>query len=75
MNFENNKEAVPSGIVVKKEMETNETAGIKIICFTIYNSFFRNFIMQLIGNIFSEYFDPPGNLEKEEVRMEQAAGI
>ena len=40
MNFENNKEAVSSGIVVKEEMETNETAGIKIICFTIYIIFF-----------------------------------
>ena len=30
MNFENNEEAGPSGIVVKEEMETDEEAGIKI---------------------------------------------
>ena len=33
MNFENNEEAGPSGIVVKEEMETDEEAGIKTICF------------------------------------------
>ena len=38
MNFENNEEAGPSDIVVKEEMETDETAGIKIICFSIYNT-------------------------------------
>ena len=31
MNFENNEEAGPSGIVVKEEMETDEEAGTKII--------------------------------------------
>ena len=41
MNFENNKEVVSYGIVVKEEMETNETSGIKIICFTIYNTFLK----------------------------------
>ena len=30
MNFENNEEAGPSGIVVKEEID--ETAGIKVIC-------------------------------------------
>ena len=56
MNFENNKKAVPYGIVVKEEMETNETAGIKIICFSIYNSFFPNFIMQSFIKIFIRIF-------------------
>ena len=30
MNFENNEESGPSGIVVKEEID--ETAGIKVIC-------------------------------------------
>ena len=31
MKFANNEEAGPSGIAVKEEMETDETAGIKIV--------------------------------------------
>ena len=36
MNFENIKEAIPSGIVVKEEMETDETAGIKSFSVLIF---------------------------------------
>ena len=38
MNCENNEEAGSSGIVVKEEMETEETAGTTAVCFSIYNN-------------------------------------
>ena len=48
---------------------------IKIICFTIYNTFFLSLLCNQLSDFLSEYFDSSGNLNKEEVRMEQAAGI
>ena len=56
MNFANNEEAGPSGIVVKEEMETDEEAGIKIICFSIYNIRFVSFICYLFYLHFSRFF-------------------
>ena len=37
MNFENNEEAGPSGIVMEKEIETDEAAGKIINLFSVFH--------------------------------------
>ena len=70
--------------VVKKEIETNETAGIKHYLFFILLIAFSQHIMQLICIFSSEIYDPPEVVDEEEaelenveeeIEMEQAAGI
>ena len=46
MNFENNEEVGPSGIVVEKEIKTDEAAGKIIICLSVLLCFIVSFFIQ-----------------------------
>ena len=52
INFANNEEAGPSGIVVKEEMETDEEAGINIAFL-----FYYNLLSALLIDLFVLFFD------------------
>ena len=60
MNFENNEEAGPSGIVVEKEIETDEAAGKRnsffsvLICFIAYIKFMQT--ERCVGLIKSQFY-------------------
>ena len=55
MNFENYEEAGSSGVMVNEKIEMDETAGIQIICFCIYNA---EFVILYIGQVVDSHKTP-----------------